>query len=108
VPVMDAGLLHAGYRRILEHIYAPRHYYARVRTLLREYRAPRVCRPLTLSDLGALGRSMIRLGVLGRERVHYWRLLVWTALRKPRLIPMAVTLAISGFHFRKVCRLHVR
>ena len=45
---------------------------------------------------------MARLGIMGRERVHYWRLIAWTLVRRPRLLPQAVTLAIYGYHFRLV------
>jgi radical SAM superfamily enzyme YgiQ (UPF0313 family) len=107
-PIMDLTRLHAGYREILSHIYAPRHYYARIRTLLREYKLPPVRVAPSRADLMALVRSFYRLGIVGRERLQYWRLLVWTAFRRPRLVPLAVTLAISGYHFRKVCELHVR
>jgi len=107
-PLMDFARLHAGYQEILSHIYAPRHYYARIKTLLREYGLPPVRVAPTRSELMALVRSVYRLGIIGKERLHYWRLLAWAALRKPRLIPLAVTLAISGYHFRKVCELHVR
>jgi len=31
----------------------------------------------------------------------------WTLLRRPRLFPLAVTLSIYGYHFRRVCELHV-
>ena len=55
----------------------------------------------------AFPRSLIRLGVLGRERVQFWNLLLWTLYRRPRLLSHAVTLAISGYHFRRVCELHV-
>ena len=105
---MDFERLHAGYKEILNHIYAPRNYYQRVKTLLREQRAPHVRTRLTRSDLLAFGQSVIRLGVLGKERIHYWKLLLWTAVRRPRMLHQAVTLAICGYHFRKVCELHVR
>ena len=108
IPAMDFARLHDGYRQILNHIYAPRHYYARIRTLLREYRQPPKKFKLTRTDLMALLRSVYRLGILGKERFQYWRLLGWTFVRRPRLIHLAVTLAISGYHFRKVCELHVR
>ena len=31
----------------------------------------------------------------------------WTLLRRPRLFPLAITLAIYGFHFRQVIERHV-
>ena len=63
-----------------------------------------VRRPLaTRADVAAFVRSVVRLGILGRERFHYWTLLSWTLLRRPKLVPLAVTLAIGGYHFRKIC-----
>ncbi len=108
IPAMGFEHLHAGYKQILQHIYAPRHYYKRVRTLLREVRMPKVVCPPTRAELMALVRSVYRLGIVGKERFQYWKLLAWTSVRRPALLPMAVTLAISGYHFRKVCELHVR
>ncbi|MHC4346538.1 MAG: DUF4070 domain-containing protein, partial [Planctomycetota bacterium] len=35
-------------------------------------------------------------------RIYYWKLIFWSLLRRPRLLPLAVTLAIYGFHFRKM------
>jgi hypothetical protein len=51
--------------------------------------------------------SFWRLGIVGRERFQYWWLLLWTLCRRPRLLPQAVTLAIYGYHFRKMCDRHV-
>ena len=107
-PIMDLERLHAGYREILNTIYRPKNYYARVKTLLKEYRCPAVRATPTRYEMAALFRSVYRLGIVGRERLHYWKLLVWALFRKPEVLPMAVTLAISGYHFRKVCELHVR
>jgi hypothetical protein len=54
-----------------------------------------------------LGRSIYQLGICGVERVHYWRLLLWTLFRRPRLFPQAITLSIIGFHFRQVTEKHI-
>ena len=107
-PAMSLEALRRGYRDILQHIYSPKHYYARVRTFLREYNPPNVRAPLRFSDVLAFGRSVYRLGILGQERFHYWKLLLWTQFRRPRLLPDAVTLAIYGYHFRMMCERHVR
>jgi hypothetical protein len=104
---MELNTLLKGYRDILNYIYEPRNYYERVKVLLKEYKAPKFRVILSWTDIMALLRSVYRLGIMGRERVYYWKLLFWTSLRKPTLIPLAVTLAISGYHFRKVCELRV-
>ena len=107
-PVMDFQKLHDGYLQIVRHIYSPKHYYARIMTLLREYGTPRVPSIPSANDMLAFFRSMFRLGVLGKERLQYWKLILWTLFRRPVLIHMAVTLAITGYHLRQVSELHVR
>jgi radical SAM superfamily enzyme YgiQ (UPF0313 family) len=107
VPVMQMEILKEGYRQILNHIYSPAAYYQRVRTFLREYRPPQVRRKVHFFHILALVRSFYRLGVIGTERRHYWRLLLWTQFRHPKLLPDAIILAIYGYHFRKICERHV-
>jgi hypothetical protein len=108
VPAMSLDALQAGYKGILRHIYSPEHYYRRIRTFLEEYQPPRIRGPLRLSHILALLRSFYRLGLVGQERLHYWKLLLWTQFRRPRLFSDAVILAICGHHFRKVCERRVR
>ena len=107
VPAMSLDTLREGYKGILQHIYSPEHYYQRIRTFLREYQPPRMRGRIRLSHILALLRSFYRLGLVGQGRLHYWKLLLWTQLRRPRLIPEAVVLAICGYHFRKVCERRV-
>ncbi len=107
VPRMNLEVLRQGYKDMLHRLYTPKHYYARVKTFLREYRPPKVRTRASWTDLKAFARSIVRLGILGRERFHYWRLILWTLARKPEALPVAITLAIYGHHFRKVCQLHI-
>ena len=108
VPAMGLDALHQGYRWLLGQIYSPPFYYERVRTFLREYRAPEVSMRLESEHIAAFFRSIYQLGIRGRERAHYWALLFWALFRRPELFPLAVTLAIYGFHFRQVTELHVQ
>jgi hypothetical protein len=62
--------------------------------------------PPNVEYLLAFFRSIYRLGIIGQERIHYWKLLLWTLFRRPNLFPLAVTLAIFGYHFRKICEAH--
>lgn len=107
IPAMNLDTLREGYREILDHIYTPKFYYDRVITFLREYKPPQIKSPLDFQHLMAFWRSIWQLGLRGAERVQYWRLFFWTLFRRPRLFPLAITLAIYGFHFRKVAELHV-
>ena len=107
IPKMGMEPLREGYHKILGQIYAPQSYYERVLTFLREYQPPKVRVPLEPQYILALARSIYHLGIRGVERVHYWRLFFWTLFRRPELFPMAITLAIMGFHFRQVAELHV-
>lgn len=103
VPRMKSDTLIAGYRTVLSTIYSPKNYYKRIIHLLREYQPLRMGKfHLQPGYVGAFFKSVLLLGIIGRERVHYWKLLFWILTRKPRLFPRAITYAIYGFHFRKI------
>lgn len=103
VPKMKMEQLVDGYRTIIETIYTPKNYYRRVITFLKNYQPLQKggvhFKPLYLI---ALLKSMLILGLLGKERFQYWKLFFWSLFRRPRLFPTAITLAIYGFHFRKI------
>jgi radical SAM superfamily enzyme YgiQ (UPF0313 family) len=107
IPKMGLEALQEGYRKLLAQIYAPKAYYERVLTFLREFRPPQIRIQLDPQYILAFGRSIYQLGIRGVERVQYWRLFFWTLFRRPQLFPLAITLAIMGFHFRQVVELHV-
>jgi len=107
IPAMGLDKLIDGYRTIMKQIYSPRQYYQRVRRILKELKVPAATTPFDRQRILAFWRACLRLGLLGKERFQYWRLLAWTMMRKPRLLPLAVTLAIYGYHYRKICELHI-
>jgi hypothetical protein len=104
---MDLDVLREGYRNIMCHIYSHKLYYKRVKTFLREYKTPKIETPLDFQRFLAFFRSNVRLGIFGKERFQYWRLLLWTLFRRPELFSLAITLAIHGHHFRKICELRI-
>jgi radical SAM superfamily enzyme YgiQ (UPF0313 family) len=107
IPAMDLTVLQEGYKKILRHIYSPEIYYERVKAFLREYQPPKRHGKLDFSHLLAFARSLYRLGIVGRERAHYWKLLLWTQFRRPGLFRDAITFTICGYHYRKICERHV-
>lgn len=103
IPHMQPEALITGYQKIINTIYAPKQYYQRVTQLFKEYHPrPQASFHLQKGHLGALFKSMLFIGVLGKERFHYWKLFFWSLFRKPRLFPLAITYAVYGYHFRKV------
>jgi hypothetical protein len=107
IPKMGLQPLKEGYRKILSQIYAPKLYYERVLTFLREYKPPKIKGTLEPQHILALWRSIYHLGIRGIERVQYWKLFFWTLIWRPSLFPLAITFAIYGFHFRQVAALHI-
>jgi radical SAM superfamily enzyme YgiQ (UPF0313 family) len=112
IPIMNLDTLRDGYQKILMHIYSPEHYYQRIIIFLQEYKPPKFNFSWNLANLrdyvGAFILSIFRLGIVGKERVYYWKLMIWTLFRRPKSFPTAITLAILGYHFRKICEQHVR
>jgi len=103
IPKMGQQALASGYKHVVDTIYAPRQYYERIRTFLSEYRpSNRAKFKISLVDLIALLRSAWALGCREKGRLHYWRLVAWTLLRRPKTFPLSMVLAGQGFHFRKV------
>jgi radical SAM superfamily enzyme YgiQ (UPF0313 family) len=103
IPKMNYATLINGYQNIVNTIYSPVMFYERTKTFLREYRPQaRITFNITHEELKAFIRSIWVLGVKENGRRYYWKLLAWTLLKRPKCFHMSVTLAIYGFHFRKV------
>lgn len=107
IPAMGLDHLMNGYRSIMKQIYAPGKYYHRIRSILRELKAPVATIPIDFQRFFAFFRACLGIGILGKERFQYWYLLSWTLVRRPRMLPLAVTLAIYGYHYRKICELYI-
>lgn len=102
MPNMGLSTLREGYRSIMQHIYSPKLYYRRAMTCLREYKVSMIRVPLRFNALFAVFRASVFLGILSEGRFLYWKFLLWTLFRRPRMLPLAVTFAIYGLHFRRV------
>lgn len=107
IPKMSLETLQRGYRAVVGYLYAPKNYYARVKTFLKEYKPPKITIPFNFQYVRAFFRSIVQLGIVGKERLQYWNLFLWTLFRRPRLFPLAISFAIYGYHFRLVCDRHI-
>jgi radical SAM superfamily enzyme YgiQ (UPF0313 family) len=104
IPKMNQETLINGYKKILDTIYSPKHYYKRVRTFLKQYRPKKFDKKtyFKFCYIKAFLKSIWLLGIQGKERFQYWKLIIWTLIRRPYFIGISISFAIYGFHFRKV------
>lgn len=102
IPKMDMHELLDGYHKVLNTIYSQKYYYQRIKTFLENYNFTGSARlKVRYSGLIAFLRSVWRLGIVEKGKLHYWKLIFW-ALKKPKRLPQAVRFSIYGYHFRKV------
>lgn len=102
-PKMDKSILVKGYKKIVTTLYSPKYYYERVYNFLKEFDAGKpASAEFNAVNTMAFIKSIVRLGILGKERLYYWRLFFWSLFKRPRLFPLAIRFTIYGFHFRKV------
>ncbi|MBN2289616.1 MAG: B12-binding domain-containing radical SAM protein [Candidatus Glassbacteria bacterium] len=102
LPKMDRKVLVDGYKKIISDIYRPEAYYKRIKTFLRGYRFTSKSRTgFSVRNLRGFTMSVYKLGIKKGVRRHYWKLMAWTLVRRPRLIPHAVTMTIYGAHFMR-------
>lgn len=102
IPKLDREALLSGYRALVKRLYAPREYYRRVLTFLRDYRPSGPRLPVQRHEIAAFLRSLWVLGIASRGRREYWKFLARTALMHRAAFAEAMSLAIMGHHFRRV------
>ncbi len=103
IPQMNSEKLIDGYKKILDTIYSPKYYYERVMRFMKDFE-PKKKKVFHLNPnyILALFKSIFKLGVIGEERIYYWKLFFWSLFRKPQLFSLAILFTIYGFHFRKI------
>lgn len=103
VPKMNLNSLVSGYKRVINQLYSPKNYYQRMVAFLKEYKPKtKRRRKLSFNHLLAFLKSIWILGIKEKGRVYYWKLFFWSLFRKPKFFPIAIDMAIKGFHFRKI------
>lgn len=109
VPKMDSRILIDGYKDVIETVYSPDWYSKRLTEFFREYRLPKTrrLRPSFMYLSGFL-KSIFFLGIKEKERSYYWKFLFWSLFRHPRMLPVTVSLSVSGFNLRKTVEDYLR
>lgn len=105
VPKMGANVLYQGFKRVVRHIYHPQHIYERLTTFLSMYQPMPYALPslrTILRNVPAFVKSLYGLGIRDDARRFYWKLLGWTLLNHPKLLPIAIEMWIMTYHYRKI------
>jgi hypothetical protein len=104
VPKMKRETLIDGYQQILQTIYAPKEYYARIQVFLKEFHPHYEIRVTMLkwSHIAGFFNSMWLLGVVDKSRAQFWKFILGVLVKKPKVFPISLFLAAYGYHFRKV------
>ncbi|MBU1097980.1 MAG: DUF4070 domain-containing protein [Bacteroidetes bacterium] len=103
IPKMEYSELIKGYSRIIKSIYSQKSYYNRLTTFLRNYGLPGWQKPkFGIREIKAFFKLVWWLGVVEQEKKYFWKLLVGCLFNYPKKFQLAMTLAVYGFHFRKI------
>lgn len=101
IPQMDMQELLKGYQKVIDTIYSQKFYCQRIKTFLKNYNfSVHEKFSLCYRDIEAFLKSIWHIGILEKDRLHYWKLIFW-AMKKPQRFPLVVRFSIYGFHFRK-------
>ncbi|MDD5065794.1 MAG: radical SAM protein [bacterium] len=102
-PRMNKDVLIEGYKKVLHSIFSPKNYYKRIITHLKEYnKSAKETKLAFWMKIKVLFEAIWKLGVREKGKRYFWKMCLWTIFRKPYLMAEAISLAIYGFHYRKV------
>ena len=105
IPNMDKNTLINGYKKVISTIYSPKAYYERIKTFLREYKPKKKkAQRLNMYYLRAFFSSIWYLGIKQRGRLYYWKLILWSLLKRPGLFPYAIGFSLTGLHLRALAQ----
>jgi len=105
IPKMNMDELITGYKGIIRGIYSGNSYYRRVKYFLSRFEPNLKHRNrINPAKIFAFIRSFFVLGIYDSDRRNYWKLVGWCFFNRPKLVPLAITYSVYGYHFRKIFR----
>ncbi len=103
IPKMNYPELMAGYTNIIKTIYSQKEYYQRLKQFLHHYELPSwKSGKLSFIEIKAFLRSLWFLGLFEKGKKYYWKIFAYSLFKYPGKFPLAITMAVYGYHFRRV------
>ena len=105
IPKMDFQFLKKSYRNLIDKLYEPKEFYARLKVFLHDYRLPQWKSGRTsFNEIRAFFKTLFVLGLWEKGRWQYWKVLLYSLFKFPQKFPLAVRLSVYGYHFRRIAR----
>ncbi len=106
IPVMDAEVLHNGYKHVLHEVYSPENVYKRI---LKYYETKKphhvkypIKRKVTLENIITSVRILVKLGVIFPERKYFWKLVLKTAKYNYKYLDLTVLFLVIMYQYRRL------
>lgn len=106
--IIEPQVLSRGYQNLMKELYAPKTFYLRINTFLSHFKPSKAPVTIHLTEIEAFLKTIWFMGITGKDRFQYWALLFKVITRMPEKFPIAVTLTVYGYHFRRVADLHLK
>ncbi|MFC1774741.1 B12-binding domain-containing radical SAM protein [Nanoarchaeota archaeon] len=103
IPKMGRDKLMDGYAKLMSTIYSPHEYYKRIHTFVNNYK-PTVRSKLMKKDIYAFFSSIIKIGLISRQRFLYWKLIIRTLFKRTKALPEVIEMAICCLHFERISK----
>jgi radical SAM superfamily enzyme YgiQ (UPF0313 family) len=107
IPVMDTNILRQGYVDLVRDIYTPKVVYQRIRTLMEHYVPQKAPVSISMTEISAFLKTVWYIGILSDARGEYWKLFFWALFTHFDKFPLAITMTVYAYHFRKMSLQHV-
>jgi radical SAM superfamily enzyme YgiQ (UPF0313 family) len=103
IPKMNYQQLMTGYSKIINTIFSQKEYYLRVKQFLNNYKMPSWNKnKIKLKEIRAFLMLVWLVGIIEKGRKYFWKLLAFSLFKQPNKFPLAMTMAVYGYHFRRI------
>ena len=100
---MNYQQLMAGYSKIIKTIFSQKEYYLRVKQFLNNYKMPSWNKnKIKLKEIRAFLMLVWLVGIIEKGRKYFWKLFAFSLFKQPNKFPLAMTMAVYGYHFRRI------
>lgn len=108
IPRMDIRALKSGYQALVRKLFQPDEVYMRIQVLLDHFQTKTAPVALTWTEIKALVRTIFWIGMVKETASHYWKLIFSTLKKYPSKLPLAITMTVYAYHFRRISLEHIK